>query len=208
MIRLWYLRTRETQETRCGYLPRWLLFRCHQAPLRVIIPPEMLRNCWFVHIAVWPPKKGYPWNVQELLVSGPLWQTERANQNFILQVFQTSNWGVRNQLDDNMIEIVEAKRARDKRPLFTLCRHSWLGFRHQASALQNSLSGEKMGSVTLTVDCSKFQEEGSESFLMVSACMSSTEALADWAWLESDLLPKMQVMCITITFSKSQNNTW
>ena len=37
------------------------------------------------------------------------------------------------------------------------------------------------------------QEEGSESFLMISACMSSTEALADWAWLESDLLPKMQV---------------
>ena len=36
------------------------------------------------------------------------------------------------------------------------------------------------------------QEEGSESFLMISACMSSTEALADWAWLESDLLPKMQ----------------
>ena len=30
---------------------------------------------------------------------------------------------------------------------------------------------------------------------MVSACMSSTEALADWAWLESDLLPKMQVLC-------------
>ena len=39
------------------------------------------------------------------------------------------------------------------------------------------------------------KEEGSESFLMVSACMSSKEALADWAWLESDLLPKMQVNC-------------
>ena len=33
-----------------------------------------------------PLLKDYPCNAQELLVSGPLWQTERANQNFILQV--------------------------------------------------------------------------------------------------------------------------
>ena len=78
---------------RCGYLQRLLLFRCHQAPLTVIIPPEMLRSCWFVQtvfdFSAIPiiSKKYFPFNVlQELLVSGPLWQTERANQNFILQV--------------------------------------------------------------------------------------------------------------------------
>ena len=171
MNRLWYLRTRETQQSRCGYLLRWLLFRCHQAPLRVIIPPEMLRSCWFVHIAFCLLKKSYPWNVQELLVSGPLWQTERANQNFILQVFKMASWCVRNLLDDNMIDIVEAKRARHKRPLFTLCWHSWLCFGHQATTLQNSLSGENRGSVTLISIVLNFRRrEASLSWWSLPVC--------------------------------------
>ena len=33
-----------------------------------------------------------------------------------------------------------------------------------------------------------YQEEGSDTFLMLSACMSSQEALSDWSWLESELV--------------------
>jgi len=91
---------------------------------------------------------------KELLVSGPLWQTERANQNFILQ----------------------RRKGRGTRGLSSLF----------VGTLDSVLDTKPPPYRIL------YQEEGSESFLMVSACMSSTEALADWAWLESDLLPKMQ----------------
>ena len=122
MICLWYLRTRETQEeTTCGFLPRWLLFRCHQAPLRVIIPPEMLRSCWFVHMTLCLAKKYYPWNAQELLVSGPLWQTERANQNFILQVpiHELPKWSLIYQLI-TMKFILQRRKGRGTRGLSSL----------------------------------------------------------------------------------------
>ena len=33
-----------------------------------------------------------------------------------------------------------------------------------------------------------YQEEGADSFTMISACMTSQEALQDWTWLESDLV--------------------
>ena len=33
-----------------------------------------------------------------------------------------------------------------------------------------------------------YQEDGSESFLMISACMTSEEVLQDWQWLEADLV--------------------
>jgi len=33
-----------------------------------------------------------------------------------------------------------------------------------------------------------YQEDGSDSFLMLSACMSSQEAMEDWTWLESELV--------------------
>ena len=29
-----------------------------------------------------------------------------------------------------------------------------------------------------------YQEEGSDSFMMISACMTSQEAFQDWSWLE------------------------
>ena len=33
-----------------------------------------------------------------------------------------------------------------------------------------------------------YQEEGAETFLLLSACMSSQEAMADWSWLEQELV--------------------
>jgi len=36
-----------------------------------------------------------------------------------------------------------------------------------------------------------YQEEGSDTFLMIAACMSGQEALDDWAWLEKELLSKV-----------------
>ena len=33
-----------------------------------------------------------------------------------------------------------------------------------------------------------YQEDGSENFLMISACMTSEEVLQDWQWLEADLV--------------------
>ena len=36
-----------------------------------------------------------------------------------------------------------------------------------------------------------YQEEGSDTFLMISACMSGEEAMDDWAWLEKELLTKV-----------------
>eukprot|EP00092_Neocalanus_flemingeri_P012003 GFUD01012940.1.p1 GENE.GFUD01012940.1~~GFUD01012940.1.p1 ORF type:complete len:1138 (+),score=342.79 GFUD01012940.1:127-3540(+) len=36
-----------------------------------------------------------------------------------------------------------------------------------------------------------YQEEGSDTFLMLAACMSGQEALEDWAWLERELLTKV-----------------
>ena len=33
------------------------------------------------------------------------------------------------------------------------------------------------------------QAEGSEVYLLVSECMQSEEALADWKWLEKEVLP-------------------
>jgi len=36
-----------------------------------------------------------------------------------------------------------------------------------------------------------YQEEGADSFLMIAACMSGQEALEDWAWLEKELLTKV-----------------
>jgi len=91
---------------------------------------------------------------KELLVSGPLWQTERANQNFILQRRKgRGTSGLSSLLVGTLDSVLDTKP-----PPYRIL----------------------------------YQEEGSESFLMVSACMSSKEALADWAWLESDLLPKMQ----------------
>ena len=194
MICLWYLRTRETQETRCGYRPRLLLFRCHQVPLRVIIPPEMLGSCWFVHMAVRLAK----WLSLKCTGVAGLWST-LANRKGQPKLHPSGSkpWSTQMEHDNNAIDIVEAKRPRHKRPLFPLCWNAGLSFGHEASTLQNSLSGEKLRPPAMQArfafDLTFIQEEGSESFLMVSACMSSTEALADWAWLESDLLPKMQV---------------
>ena len=36
-----------------------------------------------------------------------------------------------------------------------------------------------------------YQEEGSDSFLMISACMSIEEAMEEWAWLKKELLTKV-----------------
>ena len=33
-----------------------------------------------------------------------------------------------------------------------------------------------------------YQEDGSDMFLMISGCMTSEEAMADWSWLERDLV--------------------
>ncbi len=33
-----------------------------------------------------------------------------------------------------------------------------------------------------------YQEEGSETFLLLSACLSSQEAMTDWAWLEEEVV--------------------
>ena len=33
-----------------------------------------------------------------------------------------------------------------------------------------------------------YQEDGSDSFLMLASCMTSQEAMEDWTWLESELV--------------------
>lgn len=87
-------------------------------------------------------------------MSGPLWQTERANQNFIMQ----------------------RRKGRGTRGLSSLL----------VGTLDSVLDTKPPPYRIL------YQEEGHEAFLMVSACMSSTEVLGDWAWLETHLIPKMQ----------------
>ena len=158
----------------------------------------MLRSCWFVQtvfdFSAIPiiSKKYFPFNVlQELLVSGPLWQTERANQNFILQVgireipkSMPTNWCDSNCRDGK----AEGQRV----CLPSLSELLTLFWTPSLRLTEFSTRCEK-GAIGV-IYMFHLQEEGSESFLMISACMSSTEALADWAWLESDLLPKMQVI--------------
>ena len=158
----------------------------------------MLRSCWFVQtvfdFSAIPviSKKYFPFNVlQELLVSGPLWQTERANQNFILQVgireipkSMPTNWCDSNCRDGK----AEGQRV----CLPSLSELLTLFWTPSLRLTEFSTRCEKVAIGVIYMF--HLQEEGSESFLMISACMSSTEALADWAWLESDLLPKMQVI--------------
>ena len=52
-------------------------------------------------------------------------------------------WNTQIELDNNAVDIVEKKRPGHKRPLLPLCWNSGLCFGHQASTLQNSLSGER-----------------------------------------------------------------
>ena len=106
-------------------------------------------------------------------MSGPLWQTERANQNFILQRRKGRGTSGLSSLLVGTLDSVLDTKPPPYRILYQVRHHC----RHQGICLH----------------VQTLKEEGSESFLMVSACMSSKEALADWAWLESDLLPKMQV---------------
>ena len=106
-------------------------------------------------------------------MSGPLWQTERANQNFILQRRKGRGTSGLSSLLVGTLDSVLDTKPPPYRILYQVTHHC----RHEGFCLH----------------VQTLKEEGSESFLMVSACMSSKEALADWAWLESDLLPKMQV---------------
>lgn len=90
---------------------------------------------------------------KEVLVSGPLWQTERANQHFILQ----------------------RRKGRGTR-----------GFSSLLVGTLDSVLDTRPPPYRIL-----YQEEGSESYLVLSACMSSQEALADWTWLEAEMHHKM-----------------
>jgi len=90
---------------------------------------------------------------KEVLVSGPLWQTQRANPHFILQ----------------------RRKGRGTRGLSSLLVGTF-----------DSVLDTKPPPYRIL-----HQEEGADSYMMVSACMSSQEALSDWAWLERELMPKV-----------------
>ena len=88
----------------------------------------------------------------EILVSGPLWVTERANMHFVLQ--RRKGRSGRGGLSAIIVGTIDSVRETKPPPYRIL---------HQA--------------------------EGSEIYHLISECMSSQEAIADWVWLEKELLP-------------------
>jgi len=90
---------------------------------------------------------------KEVLVSGPLWETEKANRCFIFQRRKgRGKSGFYNVLVETLDSVLDTKP-----PPFRIL----------------------------------YKEEGKDSMVALSMSMTEAEALADWVWLEEELLPKV-----------------
>ena len=103
-------------------------------------------------------------------MTGPgFWQTERANRNFILQ--RRKVWTFKTSIIIGTLVF----QGRGTKGFSSLLVGTW-----------DSVLDTKPPPYRLL-----YQEEGSDIFLMIAACMSGQEALDDWAWLEKELLTKV-----------------